>query len=269
MPNRILRDWTDSEKVNTLSVHAERFFVRLIMKVDDYGRYSANVKLLKSSLYPFLIDEVREADISRWTTECEKAGLILLYVVASKPYLQIDNFKQTLRQKTEKYPPPESRDEDAKQMHSIRIADANTKRNEVETKQKQNPKPESGNESWDFVNENFKSVFEKWMRYKASRSEKYKSLESVKLCYEKLLNYSNGNPDIALEIVNEAMSNNWAGFFKPKNNNQQKNESSNTASDHKIGRNTKSEIENFLEFGNSLDQMAKARQVNPEGNFGV
>ena len=117
MPNRILRDWTDSEKVNTLSVHAERFFVRLIMKVDDYGRYSANVKLLKSSLYPFLIDEVREADITRWTTECEKAGLILLYVVASKPYLQIDNFKQTLRQKTEKYPPPEKRDEDDTENH--------------------------------------------------------------------------------------------------------------------------------------------------------
>lgn len=267
MPNRILRDWTDSEKVNALSVHAERFFVRLIMKVDDYGRYSANVKLLKSSLYPFLIDEVREADISRWTTECEKAGLILLYVVASKPYLQIDNFKQTLRQKTEKYPPPESRDEDAKQMHSIRIADANTKRNEVETKQKQNPKPESGNEGWDFVNENFKSVFEKWMRYKASRREKYKSLESAELCYEKLLKFSNGDPVLAMDIVEDAMSKNYSGFFELKNNHQ-KNDNKFTTADHKIGRNTKSEIENFLEFGNSLDKMAKAGQVNPEGNTG-
>jgi len=39
MPNRILRDWTDSDRVNSLSAEAERLFIRLIMKADDYGRY--------------------------------------------------------------------------------------------------------------------------------------------------------------------------------------------------------------------------------------
>lgn len=132
MPNRILRDWTDSESVDTLSVNAERFFTRLIMKADDYGRYNANIKFLKSTLFPLKTD-VRETDIALWLTECKKCGLIALYDVASKNYLQIENFKQALRQKREKFPAP--------QMHSGCVADdkhthsncvPETKRNESE-----------------------------------------------------------------------------------------------------------------------------------------
>ena len=135
MPNRILRDWTDSENIDQLDVNTERFFTRLIMKVDDYGRYSANVKLLKSHLFP-LKSDIRETDIARWLTACEKSGLIALYVIANKEYLQIDNFKQVLRQKVEKYPAPVYCNEDDTQMLSRRISDVvpETKRNEVEKK---------------------------------------------------------------------------------------------------------------------------------------
>lgn len=128
MPNRILRDWTDSERISQLSIHAERFFTRLIMKADDYGRYPANPKLLKSSLYP-LADDVRIADMTRWMAECQKAGLILVYDCQEKTYVQIENFKQQLRQKRVKYPSPK----DATHMHSACVADAipETKRNET------------------------------------------------------------------------------------------------------------------------------------------
>lgn len=135
MPNRILRDWTDSETMDSLDVNTERFFTRLIMKVDDFGRYSSNLKLIKSNLFP-LKSDIRETDITRWLAECEKAGLIALYVVAQKGYLQIENFKQTLRQKKGKYPPPENCIADDEQLHSNCVADAPTKRNEYETETK-------------------------------------------------------------------------------------------------------------------------------------
>lgn len=106
MPNRMLRDWTDSDKVKGISCPAERFFVRLIMKVDDYGCFPANTSLLKASLFPLMLDEVREADISRWTAECQKAGLIALYEVAGKRYLQIQDFRQRLDRARNKYPLP-------------------------------------------------------------------------------------------------------------------------------------------------------------------
>lgn len=108
MPNRMLRDWTDSERVNGLTAHAERFFTRLIMKVDDYGCFHADARLLKASLFPLQLDSIREADLSRWMTECQKAGLIVLYESNSKRYLQILDFKQRLDKSNPKFPLPSS-----------------------------------------------------------------------------------------------------------------------------------------------------------------
>ncbi len=132
MPNRILRDWTDSFVVDELDVHSERFFVRLIMKVDDFGRFSADKRLLKSTLFP-LKSDIRDTDIARCLAACEKAGLITIYTVASKCYLQIENFKQTLRQKTTKYPSPDECIADATHMISKCESIASLKRNETET----------------------------------------------------------------------------------------------------------------------------------------
>lgn len=108
MPIRMLRDWTDSEPVNELDDGAEVLFVRLMMKADDYGRFSANPKLIRSLCFP-LRDGIRESDISRRLSECEAAGLIAIYEAKGKPILQIVKFGQRLRQRTAKYaePPPE------------------------------------------------------------------------------------------------------------------------------------------------------------------
>jgi len=106
MPNRMLRDWTGSDKINSLSVHAERFFTRLIMKVDDYGCFYADTRLLKANLFPLLLDSIREADLSRWVAECQKAGLIVLYGEAGKTYVMIKDFKQRLDRAKSKFPLP-------------------------------------------------------------------------------------------------------------------------------------------------------------------
>lgn len=139
MPNRILRDWTDSFTIDELDVNAERFFTRLIMKVDDYGRFYADTRLLRSNLFPLKTD-IRDTDISRWLAACEKAGLIAIYNVATKEFLQITNFKQVLRQKIEKYPPPNTCYADATHMHSNSIADVIPEKKRIqnpETKQKE------------------------------------------------------------------------------------------------------------------------------------
>lgn len=107
MPKRMLRDWTDSIPVNTLSVHAERFFVRLIMKADDYGRFHASPKLIRSFLFPLLVDTIRDTDCTRWLAECEKAGLLRCYQdAAGKPLLEIVNFGQRMRESRPKFPSP-------------------------------------------------------------------------------------------------------------------------------------------------------------------
>jgi hypothetical protein len=102
----MLRDWTKSFKIETLSYQAEVCFTRLIMKVDDYGCYYADERILKSDLFPLRSHSVREADVSRWIAECEKAGLIVLYSQGQKRYLQIVDFKQRLDRAKAKYPLP-------------------------------------------------------------------------------------------------------------------------------------------------------------------
>lgn len=69
--------------------------------------------------------------------------------------------------------------------------------------------------------EKYINLFNKWLNYKAARKESYKSIESKELCFQKLLNFSKENYEIAEKIINDAMSNNYAGFFEPKNNIQQ------------------------------------------------
>lgn len=102
----MLRDWTLSDRVNSMSVHAERFFVRLIMKVDDHGCFHADSRVLKSFLYPLLSDSIREADLVRWMAECQKADLIVIYESSGKKYLQIKDFRQRLDRANSKYPLP-------------------------------------------------------------------------------------------------------------------------------------------------------------------
>lgn len=110
MPNRIIREAIlSSELVATLKWDEEVFYRRLMSIVDDYGRYEANPQLLRSRCYPLQTDNVRVADISRWMAACQKAGLILDYVVDGRRYLEINKFQQQLRSAS-KYPTPTASD---------------------------------------------------------------------------------------------------------------------------------------------------------------
>lgn len=110
MANRILRDWTDSENVHKLSCEAERFFTRLIMKADDFGRYLGNYKLLRSTLFP-LHDSVSDSNIEKWLTECVTSGLVFRYEVEGKNYIEIKRFDQKgLKVRRSKYPPSSESD---------------------------------------------------------------------------------------------------------------------------------------------------------------
>ncbi len=106
MPSRLLRDGIlDSERVCSLSWLAELFYRRLMSVVDDFGRFDGRPSMLKSRAYPLQTDRVREADISRWLAECEKAGLIALYEANGKPYVVLFRLGKP-RAEASKFPAP-------------------------------------------------------------------------------------------------------------------------------------------------------------------
>lgn len=108
MPNRILRDWTDSAVMDKLTAQEEVLFTRLIMKADDYGNFYRNSSLIKSLLFPRK-DGLRTSDVDRWLTSLEAADLIRCYPAKGDTFLHVRNFNQRLRQRVRKFPePPES-----------------------------------------------------------------------------------------------------------------------------------------------------------------
>lgn len=110
MPTRIIREGIlTSERINALSERAELFYRRLMSVVDDYGRFPANLTLLRASCYPLKLDSVKEDSIKKHLAEAEDAGLIVLYTVAGKAYLELQDFGQRIQAKS-KYPePPEGK----------------------------------------------------------------------------------------------------------------------------------------------------------------
>lgn len=102
----MIRDgWLESPAIDQLDPHAERFFLRLCLRADDFGRYHALPQLLKSNLYP-LKDEVKSTEVAKWLSACAAAGLLRCYNADGKPFLEILKFGQRMRQAVSKFPAP-------------------------------------------------------------------------------------------------------------------------------------------------------------------
>lgn len=108
MPNRIIREgFLTSDKVDKLSWVEECFYHRLLLAVDDYGRYHADPPLLIGKIMPRKIGNVSNQDIEKWLTACVTAGLVRVYGVEGKRYLEVLQFDQRTRAKKSKFPAPD------------------------------------------------------------------------------------------------------------------------------------------------------------------
>ncbi|MDD4515723.1 hypothetical protein [Massilibacteroides sp.] len=75
--------------------------------------------------------------------------------------------------------------------------------------------------SFDFLDENFSDLFFEWLSYKSGRKEKYKTQQSLELCYKNLIKLSWADPISAKKITEQSMANNWAGLFELKSKGKQ------------------------------------------------
>lgn len=106
MPNRYIRESAiESEPVNALSWQGEVFYRRLLNRADDFGRFTANLALLRASLFPLQLEKVSEKDVSRLLKEVEKCGLLFTYQAEGKQLLVIAKWEKG-RAKESRYPEP-------------------------------------------------------------------------------------------------------------------------------------------------------------------
>jgi hypothetical protein len=106
MPNRILRDWSDSYRFDGLSSEAECLFIRLIMKADDYGNFHGDDRIVAALCFPL----GSNLSTSERLSELEERGIIKFYAHKGRKYLTIINFGQRLRSQTRKFPDPSTSD---------------------------------------------------------------------------------------------------------------------------------------------------------------
>lgn len=100
---RSIRDYTRSEKLKNLSASAERFYIRLLMRIDDYGNIIATPEILKAECFPNL-SATRTTDIRQWMQDCINAELIACYSADEKNYIHVFDFGQKLRYPRRKHP---------------------------------------------------------------------------------------------------------------------------------------------------------------------
>lgn len=110
MPNRIIREGIlSSDRVDQLSAAAEVFYRRLLSVVDDFGRFDGRMSMILAACYPLRITgkgRVTETALAALLDECRAAGLVVLYSVASKSFIEVCDFRQQVRAKSSKYPDP-------------------------------------------------------------------------------------------------------------------------------------------------------------------
>ena len=104
MPTRYLRPGIrDSEKIDSLSPLAEVFYYRLLVSVDDFGRYDARPSMLKAECFP-VKDSVTKESCQEMLVELVSSGLVIVYEHSGKPYLQLHKWENKARSKVSKYP---------------------------------------------------------------------------------------------------------------------------------------------------------------------
>ena len=216
MPVRLLREGIlTSERVNQLTWPAEVFYRRLMSVVDDYGRYYASSTLLRASCYPLAIDTVSDKQIQDWLSECVSAGLLLVYEVAGKQYLEILDFRQQVRAKASKFPADPSTCKadakqplaDAKQLPSNAHLDEDEDEDEDDTHSEKKPK---GSKSTALANKPEDVSDDLWRSYQALR--KAKNLPLTTAAFEGIEREAALAKLTIPQALQTCCENGWAGF---------------------------------------------------------
>ena len=110
MPNRLLKEsFKSSPQIEELSWFEECVWTRLLVTVDDYGRFDARPAMLKSELFP-VNEKVTKAAIEKAVEHLAKLDLIRMYAVDGRPYLFIPTWEkhQRIRAHKSRFPEPDS-----------------------------------------------------------------------------------------------------------------------------------------------------------------
>lgn len=228
MPNRYIReDAIESEAVNLLGWQAEVFWRRLLNRVDDFGRFTANPELLRASIFPLKLSKVSGADIVKLLLECEQAGLVSTYTAGDdKRFLVVHKWEQG-RAKNSKYPPPP--DDICKRLQTyvymreqiptdVPDSDTDSDTDPDNRAQARGAALDDGaNSECEYPpplnTPAFRAAWADWLAYRRERKLSVLKPRSVET---KLAELSMWGEAAAIASIRQSIGNGWHGLFPPK-----------------------------------------------------
>jgi hypothetical protein len=94
--------------LDKLCPEQENLWYRLLVCADDYGCADARPIIVLAQCYPLRIGKIQPEQVADWLQNLAQVGLITLYQVEGKDYLQVSKWEehQRIRTKRHKYPLP-------------------------------------------------------------------------------------------------------------------------------------------------------------------
>ena len=116
MPTRYLKPGIrDSDRINSVTdPDAEITYYRILVSVDDFGRMDARPEMVKAACYPIRARATADKCM-QWLQDLDESGLIILYEVDGKHYLQVAKWDNKPRSSQSKFPP---QPDQCMQMHA-------------------------------------------------------------------------------------------------------------------------------------------------------
>jgi hypothetical protein len=221
----MVRDWTDSLRFDGISAEAERLFLRLIMKADDYGRFHADPRLVKAGCFP-LIESLKPEKVAEWIAELENRGLIVCYEVDLRKFLSIVNYGQRLKNSRFKFPAMTGKTADWLPTSRNFPELPGTSRNfppevEVEVEEKENTKEKEKKKTnsakadrslpLPFASDAFAKA---WMEWRKHRTEIRKPL-TASSAEKQLAKLAAMGEAAAIATIDHSIAGGWQGLFPP------------------------------------------------------
>lgn len=207
MPTRYLKPGIrDSDRIESLSdPNAEILYYRLLVSVDDFGRADARPLMIKSMCFPVRLRATADKCM-QWMQCLESAGLIRLYEVDGKPYLQMEKWDNKPRADASKFPEPPTDADKCMQMLPVTVTGTGT---ETKTENKKPALTRFALPDW-IPEEHWRA----WIEAR-TKSGKPPTEYAKRLAIKKLENLRDEGHAPAQVLMNAAF-NNWSGLFPPK-----------------------------------------------------
>lgn len=209
MPTRYLKPGVrDSEAIDRLSPLAECLFYRLLVTVDDFGRFDARPAMVKAACFP-IKESIAGSDCEALLLELDQADLLKLYVADDKPYLQMLKWDNSPRAKESKYPPP------AAHVHTVacnpRTVLPETVTETVTDNRNRNKGAAAPFDLPDWI------PAAAWLDYVDMRKKikKPMTVRAMELAINKLAELMRAGND-PTQVLNQSTLNSWQGLFEVK-----------------------------------------------------